>query len=249
LTVEKEKLIENIKNLMQDGEQLSNEITTNVERDVVHFLSNVQDWRHITEASISQTLSSIRSTLEQYNTPPKRVKEVLERVDGALLDFEADLTTAQQSHMGTASWTFPTESSIRENIMNCIYKLRNFGTKQPSSQTGQNPNANYIEYVKSNYIDPLTTKLDSALPTGIRRQNIQETFQKTANEARLAAENRVKQGKSGAEAYLQQARDMFDTNVLGKKKAPATTKDQLTSYCQDTWNWMKTKAAELRVRV
>jgi hypothetical protein len=248
LKIEKDKLINNIKNVMHDGEELSQNIATDVQRDIDHFLSNVQDWRHITEASISQTLSSVRSSLEQHNIPPKRVKEVLERVDGALLDFEADLTTAQQSHMGTASWSFPTESSIRENIMNCIQKLRSFASGHTASQSNNKPNANYIEYVKSNYIDPLATSLHSAMPTGMNRQYIQETFQKTANDARLAAENRVKLGKSGAEAYIQQARELFDSNVLGKKKTPLNQKDQVMAYCQDTWNWLKTKATELRVR-
>ncbi|CAO3665206.1 unnamed protein product [Umbelopsis ramanniana] len=101
LTIEKDKLINNIKGVVLDGEELSQKVATDIQRDIDHFLNNVQDWRHITEASISQTLSSIRATLEQHNIPPKRVKEVLERVDGALLDFEAHLTTAQQSIMGT----------------------------------------------------------------------------------------------------------------------------------------------------
>ncbi|KAI9284475.1 hypothetical protein BC943DRAFT_325733 [Umbelopsis sp. AD052] len=248
LTIEKDKLINNIKDVMHGGEELSQNIATDVQRDIDHFLNNVQDWRHITEASISQTLSSIRSTLEQHNIPPKRVKELLERVDGALLDFEADLTTAQQSHMGTASWSFPTESTIRANILNCVEKLRSLAYGHTASKTNTKPNANYIEYVKSNYFDPLATSLHSALPTGMNRQSIQETFQKTANDARLVAESKVKLGKSGAEAYIQQARQMFDTNVLGKKTTPLGQKDKAMAYCQHTWNWLKAKAVELRVR-
>ena len=234
--------------MVLDGEELSQKVATDIQRDIDHFLNNVQDWRHITEASISQTLSSIRATLEQHNIPPKRVKEVLERVDGALLDFEADLTTAQQSIMGTSSWSFPTESSIRANIMNCIEKLRGFASANTPSQLNNKANSKYIEYVKSNYIDPLATSIQSAMPTGVNRQYIQETFQKTANDARLAAENRVKLGKSGAEAYYQQAREMFDSNVLGKKKVTPNQKDHVIAYCQNTWNWLKAKATELRVR-
>jgi hypothetical protein len=261
LTKEKEKLIDNIKNAMHGSEQLSETVINDVQEDIQRFLSNVQDWRHITEASISQTLSSIRSTLEQYKTPPKRVKEVLEQVDGALLDFEADLTTAQQSITGTARWSFPSESSIRKNIMDFASKLRNYGAENApaSTQAKINQAGEYLDYLKSNYLAPLTTKLDSAIPTGVRRQSIQDTFQNTANDAKIAAGNKVKLGKAGAEAYLQQARDFFNAdyyqkliqeNVLGKKKiAPTSKKDQVLNSAQDAWNWIRAKAMELRVRV
>lgn len=246
---------------MHENEQLSETVINDVQEDIQRFLSNVQDWRHITEASISQTLSSIRSTLEQHKTPPKRVKEVLEQVDGALLDFEADLTTAQQSITGTARWSFPSESSIRKNIMDFASKLRNYGAQNApaATQAKINQAGEYLDYLKSNYLAPLTTKLDSAIPTGVRRQSIQDTFQNTANDAKIAAANKVKLGKAGAEAYLQQARDFFNADyyqkliqesVLGKKQiAPTSKKDQVLNSAQDAWNWIRAKAMELRVRV
>ncbi|GAB5588305.1 hypothetical protein Unana1_03205 [Umbelopsis nana] len=264
LTKEKEKLINNIKNAMHNSEKLSETVINDVQQDIHRFLSNVQDWRHITEASISQTLSSIRATLEDHKTPPKHVKEVLEQVDGALLDFEADLTTAQQSNTGTARWSFPSESSIRKNMMDFAAKLRNYGADTVPSKTEAEMNAkdagNYLEYLKSNYLLPLTTKLDSALPTGARRQAIQDSFQKKANEARQAAEIKVKLGRSNAEAYLQQAVDFIQSdyayyqkliqeNILGKKKAvPTNKKEQILNNAQDAWNWLKAKAPALRVQ-
>lgn len=248
---EKEKLIANVQTLMGEGEKLSDSINDNVKKEIDRFLSNVHDWRHITEASISQTIGSIRNTLETNNVAPKRVKAMLERIDGALLDFEADLTTAQQSKTGSAGWSLSSDASLYEKLVDYVRQVtpESMLPTKLRAQMDANSGGNYFDYLKSNYFDPLATKLDSAMPTGVRRESTGEKVQKTAGKAESKVEEKASQGKAGAEAYIQQAREQFQSgnayvqkflhdNMPGNQ-GKLTTKNQKAGTVQEYVDWIK----------
>jgi ElaB/YqjD/DUF883 family membrane-anchored ribosome-binding protein len=255
---EKDKLVANVQNLMGEGEKLSDTVNDNVKKEVERFLSNVQDWRHITEASISQTLASIKSTLETNNVAPKRVKAMLERIDGALLDFEADLTTAQQSKTGPAGWSLSTDTSLYDKLVDYVRKITPESMLPAKLQDQMNAHSggNYFDYLKTNYFDPLATKLDSAMPTTVRKDSVGGKLQNTAEKAEGKVEEKAGQGKANAEAYFQQAREQFQSgnayvqkflqdNMPGNQGKGAA-KNRKMGSAQEYIDWIKGMATTQR---